>query len=587
MISILQQFISQNKAIPQQNIDVKDKVLSKEISAKDAVKQTLLANMRQGMVEGKLTQENGETLLNLKGNTQIPVKLQTSMPMDELTQFKFDFAKDGSIILKPVPKKEDLANQVIQKLNMPNTEEMKAVVNSFISKELDLEKQNLIKAHFNVKQYDLPPEVVTNLVKNKANMTTPELDIAKQFMDKGINMPKEQLVKLANTLMPDQQQKLVQTLDKYIKNNFKLTPDMTKSVIMNKTHINNIVSKDIQSQVASKDIQLNQEQSVPKNIKPNQDTVVPKDIQVNQDTVVPKNIKLNQDTVVPKNIQLNQDTVVSKDIKATQDTVVPKDIKATQNIVVSKDIKATQDIVVLKDIKATQDPVISRNMQEIVNSPNKNLEQVPTKQLPVVIENQIDKILREFAPDEARTKLETEVEQLKQPLKPLEDVFEIMEKVIEDTGKNPSIEKEIEQTKQTLDVGNKLQQEGHIHMIPPMFHEHIKKGQIHFFEEAKKQKDTKQKGMYVVVALDMNYMNHIQLHVHKNDKKLNMQILVENNDIKQFLQPHLSSMTTFINDIGYNLDYISVDSVEDGNKSSTSSTEKKSLYQTHHFDFQA
>ncbi|ONI47713.1 hypothetical protein AN644_04160 [Candidatus Epulonipiscium fishelsonii] len=722
MISMLQQFMSQNKAIPQQNVEknnaTKDKSLSKEVPAKNTLKQTILNNVRQGMVEGKLTQENGEVMLNLKGNAQVPVKLQTDMPLNELTKFKFDFAKDGSILLRPVPKKEDLANQVIQKLNIPNTEEMKAVVNSFISKELDLEKQPLIKAHFNVKQYDLPPEVVTNLLKNKVTMKTPELDLAKQFMDKGINMPKEQLVKLANTLDPTQQQKLIQSLDKYIKNDFKLTPEMTNKT--NEAVNSNILSKNVQlnqeqvipkqvqqnqeqalpknvqlnqeqalpkqvqqnqEQVIPKQVQLNQEQAIPKQVQLNQEPIIPKQVQQNQEQVIPKhilqnqevlrnimnnqkqilpmnimqnqeqnipnnilqnqlsqrsifqgqeqitpktiqpsqeqvtpkNIQINQEQVTPKNIQSNQEQVMTKNIQLNQELVtpkniileqelalprnivqnqeqtIPKNIQQNQEQVLNRSVETNQEQVFQKNVQLSQEQISSKNTQEIPNIDNpinKMLDQFPNKQLPIVIETQIDKILREFTPKEAKTKFETEIEQLKQPLKPLEDVFEIMDKVIEDTGKNPSIEKELEQTKQTLDVGNKLQQDGHMHMIPPMFHEHIEKGQIHFFEEAKKQKDTKKKGMYVVVALDMNYMNHIQLHVHKNDKQLNMQILVENNDIKQFLQPYLSTLTSFINDMGYNLDYISVDSVADS-PADTSNESKKSIYQTHYFDFQA
>ncbi|OON96283.1 MAG: hypothetical protein ATN36_05850 [Epulopiscium sp. Nele67-Bin005] len=506
MKAMLQQWLSQ-QPINKHNIESKNakgaENTAQPTTAREIVKNLIAEHFKDGQISGTLMQgEDKDFFLQLGGGERLPVLIGEKLPLNQETIFNGELTSLGELLLTSgKQEKTGLSDQVMERLNLPKTPQMKACVDSFISKGLPLEKQDLIKAHFNVKQYDLPTEVVTNLAKKAVAMPEQELQIAKEIVNKGPEVIKEPMLKIVEQDMtPKQQNELSHKLDEYIeKHNIKMPtePDKPKfTKISDNTSQEQIVKPDIPKFTVSEKI----EQILTPNVTR----------------------ESHFDMTPPPEFEL-----LAEDLEKVQ-----------------PDFKE-----VAKAIEKPLEPyeVVTKIIEEVVEDESEELAPKLSKEntLPVekTISNEIEKEILLDKGIETKELDETEKKELNK-------LFE--------SNKTP-IEENLDKLKQNLEVANKLQNDGQYYMISPMLHENIKKGEIHFFDPQKNPRSKQEGGLYIVVALDMGALEHIQLHIHKNSKDLSIQFLVEAPEIRNFIQGHMPKLLDGIKSLDYSVSSIHVD----------------------------
>ncbi|OON99609.1 MAG: hypothetical protein ATN35_11750 [Epulopiscium sp. Nele67-Bin004] len=139
----------------------------------------------------------------------------------------------------------------------------------------------------------------------------------------------------------------------------------------------------------------------------------------------------------------------------------------------------------------------------------------------------------------------------------------------------------LEVAREKTEVMVKLQQDGQFNLLSPMLHHQLENGSVHFFEP-KGSNGKNDQGLYIVIALDMVALEHIQLHIHKVDKDLNIHLFVENKEIQSYLQPHLTQLIKIADEEGYKISGISIDT---NNKEETPSINLQAMANISNFDF--
>ncbi len=162
-------------------------------------------NLKDGQIEGSVSRENGKTLLELANGEKIEVKLQADVPMGKAMTFSAFKNAAGEIILKlsPATQKSIIMDNLVRNLQLPDTPQMKELISLFMSKSLPLDRQDLIKANFAVKTFDLPAQTITNLAEKSLNLTSGQLEIAKNLQQNG-TLPLAQNISDLIELLPNQ-----------------------------------------------------------------------------------------------------------------------------------------------------------------------------------------------------------------------------------------------------------------------------------------------------------------------------------------------------------------------------------------------
>lgn len=150
-----------------------------------------------------------------------------------------------------------------------------------------------------------------------------------------------------------------------------------------------------------------------------------------------------------------------------------------------------------------------------------------------------------------------DVEEFKEPLqKQLEQFSQKILKVIE-SGKLETLNEIGKDTLTTLKQGalvlQKLNIQGDYFLFPFMNNTVLNKGEIYFFEP-RKQLVKGKKSIYIVIALDLSMINHLEIHINKIKNKLSLNIMVETEDIKNHITKYMSRLLQEIQDMGYQLE---------------------------------
>ncbi|OOB77560.1 MAG: hypothetical protein BEN18_01810 [Epulopiscium sp. Nuni2H_MBin001] len=432
---------------------------------KDIARQLLAQNVKNGVIEGSLNNENGKTLLELANGSKMEVKLAGELPMGKFMAFNVSTSQDGDIILRPhngnnqpnataEHNTQQLTEQVIGRLNLPNSEEMRACVEGFMSRSMTLDKQELLKANFTVQKFDLPVEVVTNLLEKATTLTPEELEIAQQLKNEGVTVMSDKLIDIsANQLNDEGKQQMLEFI------NTKTTQENSQS----------------------------QPQSQPQ----------------------------TQSQALPEQSQLNIEN------------------------------------------QANKTPII-------------NIEEVITKELTKLL---LGEEIQNLNPKEA---IENMLGNFKEVAQTLEEIVEKDESL-----KNSPVKQDVETAKQTVEVASKLQEDGGFNMLSPLMHHQLENGSVHFFEPKNGGGGRGSTGLYIVIALDLEALSHVQLHIHKVDKDLNIQMYVEDEKIKSYLSAHASGLMKVAYEAGYNISQISIDAI---NKEEIPKVSIP-VNTTHNFDF--
>ncbi len=162
----------------------------------------------------------------------------------------------------------------------------------------------------------------------------------------------------------------------------------------------------------------------------------------------------------------------------------------------------------------------------------------------------------------------TEVEsfadiKLDDAVRDLNELVDVIEEVVEELDEaNRAVPREqLDVIKEQVEVINKLEQ-ANFEFISPLLHSQIEKGTVHFFEEKSGGGGRHKGGLYIVVALDMDSLEHLEFHIHKFDKQLDIQIYVENDHIKSYLTSYAGSFMKVVEEAGFVTSNLRIDSME-------------------------
>ncbi|OOB79759.1 MAG: hypothetical protein BEN19_07315 [Epulopiscium sp. Nuni2H_MBin003] len=436
---------------------------------------SIVKNIQDGKIEGSLVKENGKMMLELPNGEKIEVKLQADVPLGKMLAFHVKNTPDGEVMLKlSNTNSSPAAENLVKNLNLPDTPEMRAVVDLFMSKAMTLEKSDLIKANFVVKNFNLSPEIVTNLAEKAMNLTSSELEIAKSLVKDGV-MPLADKVSDLISNLPEEQKSQMSEL------------------IMQKFDV----------------------------------------------TEADKNLL--------KGATIDNTNTLSEPIEDKQQ--------------VSQNLQNTED-----------KPSLVNNLENIIKE-NKVMQDTSTENITKVVKD----ILLGKKFDINTTKLVDGIEDLEKMAKILEEVSESIKK----ESVKSEVKKEVEVVKQNVEVMAKMSESGNFELLSPLLHQKLEQGSIQFFEQKKMGVGKAKNSLYVVINLDLEALEHIELHLHKFDKVLDLQIYVENEKIKSYLTPHLSGLIKIADEEGFMLNKLLIDVADKEERPSVNTF----IQNTRNFDF--
>ncbi|MGL6173248.1 MAG: flagellar hook-length control protein FliK [Cellulosilyticaceae bacterium] len=138
--------------------------------------------------------------------------------------------------------------------------------------------------------------------------------------------------------------------------------------------------------------------------------------------------------------------------------------------------------------------------------------------------------------------------QLRINIEILQEVIEFIER----QEKGGPYKEQLLPLKESLEVVQKLNNEGNYFLFPLIYQQELNQAEIYFFEPKKRQKDKKH-ATYVVIALDLSALKHIEIHIHKIDKNLVMEIIVAHQEIEQWLMTYTEQLKQEVEQMGYTL----------------------------------
>lgn len=161
--------------------------------------------------------------------------------------------------------------------------------------------------------------------------------------------------------------------------------------------------------------------------------------------------------------------------------------------------------------------------------------------------------LKALSKEAAKKYLAIQQDEEEQPLKEMQKLEEGSKrlKTLTDTIKPYVKDKEVEQALQKLDqtaqVLQKYQQEGQYYCFPLQFKDQNASGELYFFKP-KKKKGAQETGMYIVLALDMPSLKHIEIHLKEQKDQLGLRIKVANDRILEQIESHKEKLEQLLED---------------------------------------
>lgn len=136
-----------------------------------------------------------------------------------------------------------------------------------------------------------------------------------------------------------------------------------------------------------------------------------------------------------------------------------------------------------------------------------------------------------------------EMQKLEESSKRLKSVTDDMKPYAKDKG----IEQTLQKLDQTAQVLQKYQQEGQYYCFPLQIKDQNASGELYFFKP-KKKKGVQEAGMYIVLALDMPSLKHIEIHLKEQNDKLGLRIKVANDRILEQIETHKEKLESLLED---------------------------------------
>ncbi len=410
----------------------------------------LLSQLQVGdSIEGLITKlSDNKYTLQVKPQIHIPIDMFEQLETGKLMTFIVQGKEEGKLYLQSSKatgnQETPLAQKVLEELNLPKNVPMKEIVDDFLKKHLPLVKETLLKAYQLHKTYEIPSEVVTNLIEHQETSLEQKVKTLSALREEGLNHlvsdlksilqglgNKEDLIKVFSTLkeqMPDEK-------------------------------INTMITKVLDHK------ELNE-----------------------------------QDT---------QNTKVTQSRPSLEETQLK-----LLNVIESKDYTSVSENVLKKLIGLIYDEMIKVNIKNIKSDQGESEKVYNTY-------NTLTKILKTL--DKA------------------------------DLSKGEM--DYIQYIKEPLSILGKANVQAEYFMFPMLSENSETQGELYFFKPKKTHKKN-QDNFYIVLSLTLPSIDHIQIHINKQEKNVLLHIEVEDEIIQKHITEYMPRLNEQIETLGFSLSKI-------------------------------
>lgn len=131
------------------------------------------------------------------------------------------------------------------------------------------------------------------------------------------------------------------------------------------------------------------------------------------------------------------------------------------------------------------------------------------------------------------------------------EILEVLEKL----DQTPDKQREVNALKENIKVIENLNEEGHHFIFPMSYHDQIVQGELYFFKSQKYKKNKKDNidNIYIVLALDMPHIEHIEIHINKQGKDIYLTFNVIDEEVKKHINKYTSQIENDIESLGYQI----------------------------------
>ena len=103
-----------------------------------------------------------------------------------------------------------------------------------------------------------------------------------------------------------------------------------------------------------------------------------------------------------------------------------------------------------------------------------------------------------------------------------------------------------------LQMLGKMNIDGNYFMFPLWTQGEIKEGEVYFFKPHSKKKSANEE-MYIVVSLDMVALEHIEVHIRKQQQNLYLALHVASEDVQKVVEGKMVQLQETLSDMGFHL----------------------------------
>lgn len=144
------------------------------------------------VLQGELIIEGEQPFLKLESDLKLPTNLPVNLLLNRKLDFQVVGKESGRLLLEciqtQINEKESigLVNQALRTLQLKDTSEMRQMIEQFIDKQLPLVRDKLINVMNISKKYEIPTQVLTNLISKNTVTVKEELELLTHFKEQGI-----------------------------------------------------------------------------------------------------------------------------------------------------------------------------------------------------------------------------------------------------------------------------------------------------------------------------------------------------------------------------------------------------------------
>jgi len=434
------------------------------------------------VLSGKIIFQDHQAMLKLESGLSLLAHLPKSVVPNQLGDFLVTGKSGQHLEVEQIQinqsagKHQTLEESIMKEMHLPNTSEMKQMVEQWMNQGLPMIKNQMLQAYHMVKNYDLPSELLVNLSENRVYLSEEEIRLVTQFKAEGITILDGAIEEAFSQI----------THKAAVKFNHALIENMTPSHL--RTMLEEVLSQQTTNENTSNRMVYSNESQI--------------DFQDVGKAQMSLRDVLNQiSQMQPDNFEENGALYVA--LKDMLQTLPKEELKELSKQLIHKYMVISED-------------ELRENPEEIIKL------------------------------GELSKRLETIASQIK-------------EHIGEEIIKEP-----LQQLEQTAQILEKYHVDGQYYCFPLQIKEQHTSGELYFFKPKKHKKSTQDdKGMYIVLALEMPALKHIEVHLIEHHEELALKIKVGNEAILKQIKENQAQLRALMDETMMPIGDIEIEQLEE------------------------